>query len=107
MPKYSPSCVSGSIPAFAKAAIYSPSYISGSIPAVANSAKYSPSSQKRSSSCIWVHLQLQEWSRIEVVELVVLKFVVLFGLLISAGTAEANRGKRFAKKVVATPPSHR
>ena len=30
-----------------------------------------------SSGCIWLHLQMQEWNRIVVVELVVLKLVVI------------------------------
>ena len=31
----------------------------------------------KSSGCIWLHLQMQEWNRIVVVELVVLKLVVV------------------------------
>ena len=41
------------------------------------------------------------------VELVLPKFVVIFGLLIVEGTAKTCRGKRFAKKVVDTPPSRK
>ena len=62
-------------------------------------------SGKCGSGCIWLCLQMQEWGRIRVVELVVLKLILFFGVLISEGTAKACRGKRFAKKIVDTPPS--
>ena len=44
---------------------------------------------------------MQEWRRIGIAELVVLKLVVFFVFLISESAAKACRGK----KVVETPPS--